>query len=60
MNNTLPMMKISKRFKRISHAERYQDKLYKYYFRVILISFPLRGESGLYVWAVSQSPHNLN
>jgi len=47
------MRTIKKTFKTIKAAANYQGNLYNRYNRVMLISFPRFGESGVYIFQVS-------
>jgi hypothetical protein len=47
------MNTISKRFRTIKQAERYQNSLYNKFPYVRLISSPVWSEEGLYQWEVS-------
>lgn len=47
------MNTITKRFKKIKSAERYQDYLYNKFPYVRLISYPIYTEEGAYTWHVS-------
>jgi len=46
-------MQITKRFKTIKQAEKYQNSLYNKFPYVRLISYPIFLEEGLYIWDVS-------
>jgi hypothetical protein len=45
-------MNISRTFKTLAQAERFQDKLYEKYNSVKLVRFPMFTEEGLYIWQV--------
>ena len=47
------MKQITKYFKTMKQAERYQNALYKKYNHVELISFPIYWESGAYIWEIA-------
>lgn len=47
------MQTISKRFKTIKQAEKYQNSLYSKFPYVQLITFPVWSEEGLYIWEIS-------
>lgn len=47
------MQTISKRFKTIKQAEKYQNSLYNKFPYVRLISSPIWIEEGLYIWEIS-------
>lgn len=47
------METITKRFKTIKQAERYQNSLYNKYPYVRLVSFPQWSEEGEYSWHIS-------
>lgn len=47
------MNTISKRFKTIKQAEKYQNSLYSKFPYVRLLSAPLWSEDGQYIWEVS-------
>lgn len=47
------METITKYFKTIKQAERYQNSLYGKLNYVVLVSFPLWGEEGQYTWEVA-------
>jgi hypothetical protein len=46
------MKTIIRTFPTLARAERYQQRLYGIYNRVVLIQFPRFGESGEYTWEV--------
>jgi len=46
------MKQISKTYKTLAAAERYQNRLYGQYSIVRLIQSPLFSEDGLYIWNV--------
>ncbi len=47
------METITKRFKTIKQAEKYQNSLYNKFPYVVLIDFPKWSEEGQYTWEVS-------
>jgi hypothetical protein len=48
----IKMKQISKTYKTLAAAERYQNRLYGQYNIVRLIHYPLMSEDGLYIWNV--------
>lgn len=46
------MKRIKKHYDSIKQAESYQSRLYNKYDHVRLVSFPLSGEAGDYIWEV--------
>jgi hypothetical protein len=47
------MKRITKTYKTLKQAERYQNRLYNKYNSVQLVSFPRFSEDGEYVWEVA-------
>jgi len=47
------MQTISKQFKTMKQAEKYQNSLYNKFPYVRLITFPIWSEEGRYIWEVS-------
>lgn len=47
------MQTLSKQFRTLKQAEKYQNSLYNKFPYVVLISFPLWSEEGQYTWEVS-------
>jgi hypothetical protein len=50
------MKTITKHYKTLKQAERYQNLLYNKYDIVRLVRSPFFGEEGNYTWQVAQSP----
>lgn len=47
------MNTITKRFKTMKQAEKYQNSLYNRFPYVSLITFPVWSEEGIYTWEIS-------
>ena len=47
------MNTITKHFKSLKQAEKYQDCLYQNFNYVCLITFPIWSDGGTYIWEVS-------
>jgi len=47
------MQTITKHFKTLKQAEKYQDKLYQHFPYCVLISYPIFSDEGQYTWEVS-------
>lgn len=45
---------ITKKYKTLKQAERYQNSLYNKYHSVKLVKFPSFSEDGIYQWQVSE------